>query len=87
MDWNFAPTQIEHVVSVLRQRWPKLTNEDLQLLRGKKEMFLSRLQQRYGMAERDAERELDRVIASMDTMPPTHPKSLPLRPEHQHPTK
>jgi len=87
MDWDFEPNQLEQVTAAVKQRWPRLTDEDLRLLGAKKEMFLSRLQQRYGMAERDAEREVDRVVSLIDTMPPTHPKSVPLRPEQQHPHK
>jgi hypothetical protein len=84
MDWNFAPNQLDQVAAVVKRRWPKLTDEDLVLLGRKKEMFLSRLQQRYGMAERDAERELDRLMSLMDTLPPSHRTGIPLRQEAPH---
>jgi uncharacterized protein YjbJ (UPF0337 family) len=87
MDWNFSPSELEQLTTIVKRRWPKLTDDDARLLGGKKEMFLSRLQQRYGMTEQDAERELSRILSLLDTVPPAHLKSVAPRPEQQHPHK
>jgi len=34
----------------VRQRWAKLTDDDLELIGGKREQFAGRLQERYGIA-------------------------------------
>ena len=41
----------------VQQQWGKLTNDDLDVIEGKRTELAGRLQQRYGIAKGDAERE------------------------------
>ena len=43
----------------VQQQWGKLTNDDLDVIEGKRTELAGRLQQRYGMAKDDAERDID----------------------------
>ena len=43
----------------VQQNWGKLTNDDLDVIEGKRTELAGRLQQRYGVAKDDAEREID----------------------------
>lgn len=43
----------------IKQRWGKLTDDDLKQIDGEREVLLGRMQQRYGWAKDRAERELD----------------------------
>jgi uncharacterized protein YjbJ (UPF0337 family) len=43
----------------LKQRWGKLTDDDLTTLSGKKDELIGRLQQRYGITREQATREAD----------------------------
>jgi len=43
----------------VREKFGKLTDDDLQVIGGKKDQFVGKLQERYGMARAQAEKELD----------------------------
>ena len=43
----------------VQQKWGKLTNDDLDMVQGKRTELAGRLQQRYGYAKDQAEREID----------------------------
>jgi uncharacterized protein YjbJ (UPF0337 family) len=43
----------------VKERWGKLTDDDLRTIDGKRDQLVGKLQERYGMARDAAERELD----------------------------
>jgi uncharacterized protein YjbJ (UPF0337 family) len=43
----------------VKQRWGKLTDDDITMLSGKKDEFVGKLQERYGITREQAEREAD----------------------------
>ena len=42
-----------------RQQWGKLTDDDLELVKGKRDELAGRIQERYGIAKDEAERQID----------------------------
>ncbi len=67
MNWDQIKGQLNQVGGKLKSKWGKLTDDDLMLLKGKKDIFLGRLQERTGMKKEEAERELDSLLNGMDT--------------------
>jgi uncharacterized protein YjbJ (UPF0337 family) len=51
----------------MKERWAKLTDDDLMLLEGKKEVFLGKLQERTGMLKEEAEKQFDAFLEKMPT--------------------
>ena len=49
-----------------RQQWGKLTNDDLDVVEGKRVELAGRLQQRYGYAKDQAEKEIDTWLKSVN---------------------
>jgi uncharacterized protein YjbJ (UPF0337 family) len=47
------------------QQWGKLTNDDLDVIEGKRTELAGRLQQRYGYAKDEAERNIDSWLKSV----------------------
>jgi uncharacterized protein YjbJ (UPF0337 family) len=43
----------------VKQRWAKLTDDDLTFISGKKDQLVGRLQERYGITREQAQREAD----------------------------
>lgn len=43
----------------VRERWGKLTNDDLDQIQGGAEQLVGKVQERYGMAKDEAKREVD----------------------------
>lgn len=53
----------------IRQKWGKLTDNDLQVIGGKKDQFIGKLQERYGLSREQAEKDLDTWLR---VQPETH---------------
>lgn len=51
--------QWKQLKGVIREKWGKLTDDDLEQIAGKRDQFLGKLQERYGYTRQQAERELD----------------------------
>jgi len=48
-----------------RQYWGKLTNDDMQTLTGRKDQLVGKIQERYGIAREEAEKQFDAWSASL----------------------
>jgi uncharacterized protein YjbJ (UPF0337 family) len=59
MQWNEVETKWNQLQGQVREKFAKLTDEDIRAIGGKKDQFLAKLQERYGMARSQAEKELD----------------------------
>jgi uncharacterized protein YjbJ (UPF0337 family) len=46
----------------VREKWGELTDQDLTATEGRREQLIGHLQERYGMAKEQAERELDEFM-------------------------
>ena len=58
-----------------KQWWGKLTDDDLDQVDGSVDKLVGRLQERYGYAKEDAEREVNRRLQTYDTG--TDPRNRP----------
>jgi uncharacterized protein YjbJ (UPF0337 family) len=43
----------------VRKQWGKLTDDDLEVIRGERDKLIGRLQERYGIAKEEANRQID----------------------------
>lgn len=66
MNWDQIEGQLKQVGGKLKEKWAKLTDDDLLLLKGKKDVFLGKLQERTGLAKDEAEKELDAFMVKLD---------------------
>jgi uncharacterized protein YjbJ (UPF0337 family) len=58
MDWNRVEGNWKQVKGKVKEQWGKLTDDDLDVINGKQEQLEGRLQQRYGYAKDQAQKEL-----------------------------
>jgi uncharacterized protein YjbJ (UPF0337 family) len=49
----------------VKEKWGKLTDDDLTTINGKREQLVGKLQERYGLAKDQAEKQLDEFTASL----------------------
>ena len=49
----------------IRERWGKLTDDDLTVINGRRDQFLGRVQERYGIARDEAEKQLGEFESTM----------------------
>ena len=66
MNWDQIQGNFKQLGARIKQKWAKLTDDDLQLIGGKKDELLGRLQSRYGWEKDQAERELDGFMSDID---------------------
>jgi uncharacterized protein YjbJ (UPF0337 family) len=59
MNWNQIEGNWEQFKGKVQSQWGKLTNDDLDVIMGKRKELAGRIQKRYGKAEEEAEREID----------------------------
>ncbi len=49
-----------------REKWGKLTDDDLDQVQGRAEQLIGRVQERYGIAKDEASRQVDTWIRDLD---------------------
>ena len=68
----------------VKQKWGKLTDDDLNVIGGKRDILIGKLQERYGYAREEAQRRADEWMktaheeteyagAGASSHPPSHP--------------
>ncbi len=59
MNWDQIEGNWKQIKGQAKQKWAKLTDNDWEMLSGKKDELIGRLQERYGYSKEDAAREAD----------------------------
>jgi uncharacterized protein YjbJ (UPF0337 family) len=59
MNWDQVEGNWKKFKGQVKQRWGKLTDDDLDVIDGKREELVGRLQHLYGNRREDIEREVD----------------------------
>ncbi len=59
MNWDIVQGNWTQWKGRLKEKWGDLTDDDIQVLDGKKDQLAGKLQERYGIARDEAEKQLD----------------------------
>jgi uncharacterized protein YjbJ (UPF0337 family) len=59
MNWDRIEGKWKQFTGAARSRWGKLTDDDLQNLTGQKDQLVGMIQERYGIAKEEAEKQAD----------------------------
>jgi uncharacterized protein YjbJ (UPF0337 family) len=51
-----------------RERWGKLTDDDFEIIAGQRDKLIGRIQERYGIAREQAQKEVDDWNADVDPL-------------------
>ena len=65
MDWNIIEGRWSQMKGELRNKWAKLTDDDLENVGAKKDKLVGMLQERYGIMKDEAERQIDEWMARL----------------------
>jgi uncharacterized protein YjbJ (UPF0337 family) len=63
MNWDQIEGNWKTFKGKAQQQWGKLTNDDLDVIEGKRNELAGRLQNRYGYAKEQAEKEIDNWLS------------------------
>ena len=58
MNWDQIEGNWKQIKGVVRERWGKLTDDDVDVIAGKRDILLGKIQEKHGIAREEAEKEL-----------------------------
>jgi len=59
MNWNQIEGNWKQFKGHAQQQWGKLTDDELDQIEGRREVLIGKIQERYGIAKEEAERQVD----------------------------
>src|ERR1700739_161531 len=77
MNWEQVKGNWKEFQGKLRAKWGKLTDNDLEVIAGKKDQLVGKLQKAYGYEKDKAEKEVDDLLSTWETVSDGVPTSRP----------
>jgi uncharacterized protein YjbJ (UPF0337 family) len=65
MNWDQIAGKWSQFKGDVRQKWGKLTDDDLEVVAGSKDKLVGRIQERYGITKDDAQRQFDQWVTTV----------------------
>jgi uncharacterized protein YjbJ (UPF0337 family) len=59
MNWDQIEGKWKQLRGAAKEKWGKLTDDDLDCINGKRDQFVGKLQERYGIAKEEAQKTLN----------------------------
>jgi uncharacterized protein YjbJ (UPF0337 family) len=59
MNWDQIEGKWKQSVGQVKEKWGKLTDDDMNVIRGQRDQLVGKIQERYGVAKEEAEREVN----------------------------
>ncbi len=65
MNWDQIEGNWKQLTGQVKEKWGKLTDDDLTVIAGKRDQLAGVLQERYGLVKEQAEQELDEFLKGL----------------------
>ena len=65
MNWDQVQGKWKQLSGSAKQKWAKLTDNDLDYIAGSHERFVGKLQERYGIAKEEAQNQADQWLKGL----------------------
>jgi uncharacterized protein YjbJ (UPF0337 family) len=59
MNWDQVEGKWKQASGKVKEKWGKLTDSDLTVMGGKRDQLIGRIQERYGIAKEEAQKQVD----------------------------
>ncbi len=59
MNWDQVEGKWKQLSGAAREQWGKLTDDDMNVIGGKKDALVGKIQERYGITREEADRQAD----------------------------
>jgi uncharacterized protein YjbJ (UPF0337 family) len=66
MNWDQIEGNWKQFKGHVKEKWGRLTDDDIDRLSGKRDQLAGRIQERYGISREEAEREMDEWARSRE---------------------
>lgn len=67
MNWDRVEGKWKQAAGKVKEKWGKLTDDDLQVIGGKRDQLIGKIQERYGTAKDEAARQVDEFSRTYGT--------------------
>lgn len=65
MDWNHIEENWKHFSTSVKEKWSKLSEEEIADLKGKREQLEAKIQQLYGHAKEEIKKDVDEWLSAL----------------------
>ncbi len=65
MNWDQLQSKWMQMRGPLRHRWGRLTEEDLDVINGQRDVFISRVQERYSVDKAEAQQRIEEWLRAL----------------------
>jgi len=59
MEWNQIEGQWTQFTGSMKEKWGRLTDDEFDVIAGRRDKFIGKLQEKYGLRKEEAERQLE----------------------------
>ena len=66
MNWDQVEGKMKQWMGSAKERWGKLTDDELQQIGGKRDQMIGKLQEKYGWTREKAEKDFDEWQSGLD---------------------
>jgi uncharacterized protein YjbJ (UPF0337 family) len=67
MNWEQIKGNWSEFKGEIKERWGRLTDDDLDVIEGRRDQLVGQLQKRYGIAKEEAEQEVEEYLSGSRT--------------------
>ena len=64
MNWDQVEGKWKQYSGKAKEKWGKLTDDDLEVIRGRRDQLIGKIQERYGIMKQEAENQVDEFVRS-----------------------
>jgi uncharacterized protein YjbJ (UPF0337 family) len=75
MNWDQVEGKWKQVKGSIKERWGKLTDDDLDVIAGRRDNLVGKLQERYGIAREEAQKQSEAWLKTMQKEKEAHDRS------------
>ena len=65
MNWDQVEGKWKQYKGNVKEKWGKLTDDDIDVINGKREQLVGKIQERYGLAKEAAEKQADEFVNTL----------------------
>jgi len=65
MNWDRVEGNWKQFSGKVREKWGKLTDDDLQVINGQQDQLVGRIQERYGVAKEEAQKQVKTWVGGL----------------------
>jgi uncharacterized protein YjbJ (UPF0337 family) len=64
MNWDQLEGKWKQYAGKVKEKWGKLTDDDLEVVGGRRDQLIGKIQERYGIVKQEAEKQVDEFTRS-----------------------